>query len=203
MRLLASTLRGMPLGTLLGGLGLALAALPASAHDPAEHYQMAQASPDAQMAPPGPAPTITPATPEEPAQPGKAQERMPGRPDAHLYIGWPNNGEVVGTRFKVWFGLRNFGVAPAGVRKENTGHHHLLVDTDIPPLDEPIPNDKNHVHFGKGQTETYLELPPGRHTLQLLLADHDHVPHNPPIVSKKITITVVPQRTSVPNVASR
>ena len=90
----------------------------------------------------------------------------------------------------MWFGLRNFGVAPAEVRKDNTGHHHLLVDVDLPPFDEPIPNTKNHLHFGKGQTETYLELPPGRHTLQLILGDHDHIPHDPPLVSKKITITV-------------
>ncbi len=119
-----------------------------------------------------------------------APQRTPGRKDAWLYIGWPNNGEVVGTRFKVWFGLRNFGVAPAGVRKDGTGHHHLLVDTDLKNFDEPIPNDKQHLHFGKGQTETVLELPPGRHTLQLVLADADHVPHDPPIMSKKITITV-------------
>lgn len=117
-------------------------------------------------------------------------QRTSGRKDAWLYIGWPNNGEVVGTRFKVWFGLRNFGVAPAGVRKDGTGHHHLLVDTDLKNFDEPIPNDKQHLHFGKGQTETVLELPPGRHTLQLVLADADHVPHDPPILSKKITITV-------------
>jgi len=119
-----------------------------------------------------------------------AAQRTPGRKDAWLYIGWPNNGQVVGTRFKVWFGLRNFGVAPAGVRKDGTGHHHLLIDTDLKNFNEPIPSDKQHLHFGKGQTETVLELPPGRHTLQLVLADADHVPHDPPIMSKKITITV-------------
>ncbi|CAO3358543.1 DUF4399 domain-containing protein [Azospirillum palustre] len=119
-----------------------------------------------------------------------ATQRTPGRKDAWLYIGWPNNGQVVGTRFKVWFGLRNFGVAPAGVRKDGTGHHHLLIDTDLKNFNEPIPSDKQHLHFGKGQTETILELPPGRHTLQLVLADADHVPHDPPIMSKKITITV-------------
>ncbi|WP_244434089.1 DUF4399 domain-containing protein [Azospirillum sp. B506] len=119
-----------------------------------------------------------------------AAQRTPGRKDAWLYIGWPNNGQVVGTRFKVWFGLRNFGVAPAGVRKDGTGHHHLLIDTELKTFDEPIPSDRQHLHFGKGQTETILELPPGRHTLQLVLADADHVPHDPPIMSKKITITV-------------
>ena len=94
--------------------------------------------------------------------------RSPSPAGAYVYIGWPNDGEVLHTRrFKVWFGTRNFGVAPAGVTKANTGHHHLLIDTGLPPLDEPIPNDKNHLHFGAGQTETYIELPPGTHTLQL------------------------------------
>ncbi|MDQ2103352.1 DUF4399 domain-containing protein [Azospirillum isscasi] len=138
----------------------------------------------------------------QPASPGHEHESTPSTPDAaqagrtaapkdaYLYIGWPNDGEVVKGRFKVWFGLRNFGVAPAGVRKDNTGHHHLLVDAELPPMDEPIPNNRNSIHFGKGQTETYLELPPGRHTLQLLMGDAEHIPHDPPIVSKKITITV-------------
>jgi hypothetical protein len=122
--------------------------------------------------------------------PAAAAERLPAPKDAYLYIGWPVNGQVVGRKFKVWMGLRNFGVAPAGVRRDNTGHHHLLIDVDLPPMDEPIPNNKNHLHFGGGQTETVLELPPGKHTLQLILGDYDHVPFNPPIVSKKITITV-------------
>jgi hypothetical protein len=87
-------------------------------------------------------------------------------------------------------GLQNMGIAPAGIRRDNTGHHHLLVDTDLPPMDEPIPNNKTHLHFGGGQTEARLELPPGRHTLQLLLGDADHVPFDPPVVSEKITITV-------------
>ncbi|MBP2302116.1 DUF4399 domain-containing protein [Azospirillum picis] len=134
--------------------------------------------------------------PARPAAGTDGPRRTPGNKDAWLYIGWPNNGEVVGTRFKVWFGLRNFGVAPAGVRRENTGHHHLLIDTDLKSFDEPIPSDKQHLHFGKGQTETVLDLPPGRHTLQLVLADADHVPHDPPIMSKKITITVRADRGS-------
>jgi len=112
--------------------------------------------------------------------------------DAYVYIGWPNDGEVIqgGYPFRVWFGLRNMGVAPKGVDRNNTGHHHLLIDTDLPPLDEEIPSDRNHIHFGAGQTETMLELPPGEHTLQLLMADHDHMPHNPPLYSRKITITI-------------
>ena len=116
----------------------------------------------------------------------------PAPDNAYVYIGWPNDGEVLygGRPFRVWFGLRHLGVAPKGVNKPNTGHHHLLIDTDLPPLDEEIPSDRNHIHFGAGQTETMLELPPGTHTLQLLMADHDHMPHDPPIYSKKITITV-------------
>jgi len=116
----------------------------------------------------------------------------PAAPHAYLYIGWPNNGEVVaaGKPFRVWFGLRDMGVAPKDVKLPNTGHHHLLIDTPIPPADKEIPSDRNHLHFGAGETETMIELPPGKHTLQLLMGDDKHIPHNPPIFSKKITITV-------------
>jgi hypothetical protein len=115
----------------------------------------------------------------------------PAPADAYVYIGWPNDGEVLRTtRVKIWFGTRNFGVAPAGTSKPNTGHHHLLIDAPLPPLDQPIPNDKNHLHFGLGQTETVIELPPGTHTLQLLMGDADHIPHDPPVMSKKITIRI-------------
>ncbi len=115
----------------------------------------------------------------------------PAPTNAYLYIGWPNDGEVIRAEsFRVWFGLRKMGVAPAGVEKSMTGHHHLLVDAPLPPMDEEIPASKNHVHFGKGQTETRLSLPPGKHTLQLLMGDYNHVPHNPPVMSRKITITV-------------
>jgi len=112
-------------------------------------------------------------------------------PAAQLYIGWPNNGEVIRkVPFRVWFGLRSMGVAPAGVDVPNTGHHHLIIDSELPAMDEPIPNDEHHLHFGKGQTETMVTLPKGKHTLQLLLGDKDHIPLNPPLYSKKITITV-------------
>jgi hypothetical protein len=117
-------------------------------------------------------------------------KRMKAPADAYVYVGYPNDGEMVGRRFKVWFGTRNFGVAPAGTDRPNTGHHHLLIDVPLPRLDEPIPNDKNHLHFGAGQTETILELPPGTHTLQLLMGDADHVPHDPPVMSKRITVNV-------------
>lgn len=125
-----------------------------------------------------------------PAQSGET----PAPEEAYLYIGWPNDGEVISTggekSFRVWFGLRHMGVAPAGIDVPNTGHHHLLIDTAIPPLDEPIPADENHVHFGLGQTQTEVTLPRGQHTLQLIMGDHAHVPHNPPVVSPQITITV-------------
>jgi len=116
----------------------------------------------------------------------------PAPANAYVYIGWPTDGQVVpaGKPFRVWFGLRNMGVAPKDVKFPNTGHHHLLIDSDLPPFDQEIPSDRTHLHFGAGQTETMLELPPGKHTLQLLMGDDKHMPHNPPIYSKKITITV-------------
>jgi hypothetical protein len=109
---------------------------------------------------------------------------------AHAYIGYPNDGQVVTANkpFRVWFGLRYMGVAPKGVKYPNTGHHHLLIDTDLPPMDQEIPSDRNHLHFGAGETETMIQLPPGKHTLQLLMGDDTHVPHNPPVYSKKITV---------------
>src|SRR3954468_22729386 len=111
--------------------------------------------------------------------------------NAKVYIIWPADGQVIqGGKFWVRMGLSNAGVAPAGIVKANTGHHHLLVDTDLPPLDQEIPNDHKHLHFGRGQTETILELPPGTHTLQLLMGDENHVPHDPPVMSKRITIVV-------------
>jgi hypothetical protein len=89
-------------------------------------------------------------------------------------------------------GVSGAGVAPAGVEKPNTGHHHVIVDAELPPFDREIRNDKNHLHFGRGQTEARIELPPGRHTLQLLFADANHVPHDPPLYSDKITVIVKP-----------
>jgi hypothetical protein len=117
------------------------------------------------------------------------QSTMP--PDAKVYILWPPDGQVIKGGFWIRMGLSGAGIAPAGVQKANTGHHHLIIDADLPPLDQPIPNDHNHLHFGLGQTEARLDLPPGRHTLQLLLGDENHIPHQPPLYSKRITITVV------------
>lgn len=108
---------------------------------------------------------------------------------AQAYIVSPANGATVGSTFTVVFGLKGMGVAPAGVQANNTGHHHLLVDgVQMPDLN--IPLGSNVSHFGGGQTETSLTLTPGQHTLQLILGDHLHIPHNPAVVSEKITITV-------------
>ena len=117
----------------------------------------------------------------------------PSPAGAEVYFISPQDGATVSSPVTVRFGLKGMGVAPAGVEKENTGHHHLLIDTDPPTgaaLDEPIPADDHHKHFGGGQTETSLDLAPGTHTLQLLLGDWSHIPHNPPVMSQKITITV-------------
>ena len=109
---------------------------------------------------------------------------------ARVYIVSPAHGEVVTTPFKVVFGLSGMGVAPAGIDKANTGHHHLLIDTVAPDLAKPIPSDASHRHFGGGQTEVVIELAPGGHTLQLLLADFAHTAHTPAVISEQITITV-------------
>ena len=119
-----------------------------------------------------------------------AQAQTPATEGAALYFISPKDGDVVSNPITVRFGLKNMGVAPAGIQYENTGHHHLLIDTALPSLDLPIINDEKHRHYGLGQTETTLELPPGAHTLQLLLGDFAHRPHAPPVASKRITITV-------------
>ena len=108
-----------------------------------------------------------------------------------VYIISPQDGETVPQTFLVKFGLSGMEIAPAGVDQPGTGHHHLLVDLmELPALDESLPVTENIKHFGKGQTETTLTLAPGEHTLQLLLANYVHIPHEPPVVSDAITITV-------------
>lgn len=119
-----------------------------------------------------------------------AQDRTPSADGAGVYIVSPVDGDTVSSPVTVVFGLNGMGVAPAGTEKENTGHHHLLIDTELPALDESIPADDNHVHFGGGQTEVQIELAPGEHSLQLLLGDLNHIPHDPPIMSETITVTV-------------
>ena len=115
----------------------------------------------------------------------------PSPKDALLYFIWPHNGATIKGAFWCRFGLRNMGVTHAGDNFQNSGHHHLLVDVDEPlNPNEPIPSDKSHLHFGAGQTETRIELPPGKHTLQLVLGDASHYPFNPPVVSEKITVRI-------------
>jgi hypothetical protein len=121
-----------------------------------------------------------------------AAARTPSPPGAEVYIISPKDGARVHDPVLVQFGLKpTMGIAPAGMKFENTGHHHLLIDTDAPAnMAAPLPATDNIKHFGKGQTETSLTLTPGKHTLQLLLGDQNHIPHDPPVISKKITITV-------------
>lgn len=119
-----------------------------------------------------------------------AGAQTPSPPGALVYFHYPLDGIAVPQRFTVRIGLKEMGVAPAGVVKASTGHHHLLVDAGEPDLTKPIPSDYNHIHLGNGQTEVILTLTPGTHTLQLLLGDADHIPHKPPVMSKKITIYV-------------
>jgi hypothetical protein len=115
----------------------------------------------------------------------------PAAKDALLYFIWPQNGATMKGGFWCRFGLRGMGVTHAGDDFQNSGHHHLLIDVNEPlDANEPIPQDKNHVHFGAGQTEARVELPPGKHTLQLVLGDAKHYPFSPPLVSEKITVTI-------------
>jgi hypothetical protein len=109
---------------------------------------------------------------------------------AMVYFANLKNGDTVTSPVRVQFGLRGMGVAPAGVEKETTGHHHLLVDVASFDVNAPVPADDKHRHFGLGQTEVTIDLKPGTHTLQLLMADHNHIPHHQPVMSERITVTV-------------
>jgi hypothetical protein len=125
------------------------------------------------------------------AQTGAEMPRTPAAEGATAYIQFPTDGATVSSPFIVRFGLSGIGVAPAGVQTANTGHHHLLVDvTEMPPFGLPLPATDNVIHFGLGQTETQIDLPPGQHRLQLVLGDWIHTPHNPPVMSEVVTITV-------------
>src|SRR4030088_1342583 len=97
---------------------------------------------------------------------------------------------VLPPKTTIYFGLKNMGIAPAGSDRENSGHHHLLIDADLPPLDEPIPSDFNHLHFCGGPADAEVTLKAGQHTLQLLMGDKDHVPHTPPVMSQRIRVRV-------------
>ena len=130
----------------------------------------------------------------------KKLPRTPSPKGAKAYIILPKDGKTVKPKFKVTFGLRGMGVCPAGVivgskPPPNTGHHHLLIDMDkLPAMDQPLAASDNLKHFGGGQTEAVIELKPGKHTLQLVFADFAHIPHDPPVVSEKVTITVAPPK---------
>lgn len=148
----------------------------------------------------GPAFGQQPATP--PAAAASSDTGQSAAPaGAYSYIVNLKNGDAVTSPFKVVFGLTpNMGVAPAGVEKENVGHHHLLIDTTLgaEEMTQPIVSDAQHVHFGKGQTETTVTLPPGKHTLQLVLANWSHIPFKPPVQSEVITITVKAEAAAKP-----
>lgn len=116
--------------------------------------------------------------------------KTPSPAGAKVYFIQPKDGASVKGPVQVVMGLSGMGIAPAGIDAPDTGHHHILVDADTLTADAPIPADDKHRHFGKGQTETTLDLAPGQHTLQLMLGDKNHVPHDPPVSSSKITITV-------------
>lgn len=124
----------------------------------------------------------------EAAEPAIPRTKRPEQ--AQVYFISPENGATLTSPIVVRFGLREMGVAPAGVAQPQTGHHHLIVDAEVPPSGLPIPKNDHYLHFGGGQTEVSLPLAPGKHTLQLLLGDHNHVPHDPPVVSERITIEV-------------
>lgn len=118
-------------------------------------------------------------------------KRSPSPEGAEVYIISPKDGETVGKTFTVQFGLKGMGVAPAGIDLPNTGHHHLLIDAkELPSESLPMPMTPSLMHFGKGQTEVTLTLEPGKHRLQLVLGDHLHIPHQPPVISEEITVTV-------------
>ncbi|MBH97626.1 MAG: rod shape-determining protein RodA [Rhodospirillaceae bacterium] len=143
----------------------------------------------------GQSPEIPASEPEETTS--TMQQQAPTMPrtsspeNAHAYIISPNDGAEVSSPVSIVFGLTGAGIAPAGIDNPNTGHHHLLVDTELVNLNLPVPADEQNIHFGGGQTEALIELSPGQHTLQLILGDHLHIPHDPPLFSEQITIFVV------------
>ncbi|MBT7980926.1 MAG: DUF4399 domain-containing protein [Akkermansiaceae bacterium] len=120
----------------------------------------------------------------------KAEPKMTSPKGAKAYIIFPKDGKTVKTKFLVKFGLKKMGIAPAGIKFPNTGHHHLIIDGAKFDINLPLPMSDTLKHFGAGQTETFLELKPGKHTLKLVFADHLHRVHEPPVISEEITITV-------------
>ncbi len=111
--------------------------------------------------------------------------------DKEVFFITPSNGETVSSPVKIKFGVRGMNIVPAGIDEPESGHHHLLINVDkLPSMNQPIPSDENHLHFGSGQTETELTMPKDKYTLQLLLGNHLHIPHDEPLISEKIQITV-------------
>ena len=126
------------------------------------------------------------------ATPAFATDLVSKSPEgATVYFITPKDGQTLAPSFEIKFGLKGMGVAPAGVSKDSTGHHHILIDVnELPDLSQPLPVSENIRHFGGGQTETVLSLPPGKHSLQLVLGNYAHVPHDKPLLSEKITVIV-------------
>jgi hypothetical protein len=127
---------------------------------------------------------------DQAAEASQAMPRSPSPAGARVFFIAPKDGDVVPTTFTAEFGVEGMTVVHAGDNTPDSGHHHLLIDADLPDLTVPIPADANHVHFGDGRSSTELTLAPGQHTLQLLFADYLHIPHDPPVYSERITITV-------------
>ncbi|MGA2707598.1 MAG: DUF4399 domain-containing protein [Steroidobacteraceae bacterium] len=155
----------------------------------AQTHAAPRAAPTAPTAPTAPVAPVAPGA----APAGATMPATAPAPGAEVYIISPRNGAELHSPVTVLFGLKGMGVAPAAAGKiDNTGHHHLLIDTDLSAVDlhAPLPATDKIVHFGKGQTEATLTLPPGKHTLELLFADSTHRSFDPPLHSKKITITV-------------
>jgi hypothetical protein len=151
----------------------------------------APAAPEAPQAAPPPASSVAaPPAASTVAAAAAAMARTAAPAGAKVYFVGIKNGDAVTSPFKLAFGVDALKVAPAGTAEAGTGHHHLIIDADLPPQGAPLPADDHVKHFGKGQTETELTLPAGTHTLQLEFADLNHVPFDPPVVSEKITITV-------------
>ncbi|MBT8088102.1 MAG: DUF4399 domain-containing protein [Gammaproteobacteria bacterium] len=130
-----------------------------------------------------------PATTESEPEP-MALQRTPSPEGARVFFISPADGATVSNPIRVEFGIEGMTVAKAGVEQAHSGHHHLLIDADVPDLSLPIPADDRHIHFGDGSTSTEISLPAGRHSLRMVLGDYRHVPHDPPVVSEPITITV-------------
>lgn len=127
---------------------------------------------------------------DEAATKASAIPRTASAAEASVFFVSPVDGDTVSNPVKVVFGIKGMAVVAAGDDKPHSGHHHLLIDTVLPALDMPIPKDEHHVHFGDGSTAAEISLEPGEHTLQMLLGDHLHIPHDPPVMSDPITILI-------------